>query len=191
MTKADLRSLVKARVAALSPEQRRTASAAACARLMAQPEFQNARVILAFLSLPDEIDADGVTRAALADGRRVCLPRVDWNARTMAPVEIRSLDADVSPPGRHGLREPRVAPAVDAAEIDFVLVPGVALSEEGGRLGRGAGFYDRFLADPRLRAVRCGFAFEAQIVEHVPLEAHDARMNLIVTEQRTIRCDSA
>ncbi|QOJ13194.1 MAG: 5-formyltetrahydrofolate cyclo-ligase [Planctomycetia bacterium] len=187
MTKPELRSAARRRVDLLSREERRAASAASAARLAGEPEFRAARVVLAYLALPDEMDADGVIAAALADGRRVCVPRADWGSRALAAVEIRSIGVDVGPPGRHGLREPRVGEGIDPAEIDFVLAPGVTFDTLGGRLGRGAGFYDRFFADPRLRAVRCGFAFEVQLAERVPAEPHDARMDMLVTEQRVLR----
>jgi len=91
-------------------------------------------------------------------------------------------------PGFRGIREPvdRSAPGIDPRELDLAIVPGTAFDPAGNRLGRGAGYYDRFL--PRLRAgvPRVGLAFECQIIEETAPAHHDVPMSFIVTEDRTI-----
>ena len=93
-------------------------------------------------------------------------------------------------PGRWNLMEPdpEHCTVVAPAEIDLLLVPGLAFSRAGGRLGRGGGFYDRFLSEVHPRAVKLGVCFHVQLFPELPLEAHDCAMDQIVTEAEVIRC---
>jgi len=88
--------------------------------------------------------------------------------------------------GEFGVIEPVAAcPVIPPNRLDFVVVPGVAFTLDGRRIGRGKGFYDRLLA--RVDGVKCGVAFDEQIVEMIPLEPHDIRMDWIVTPTRLVR----
>jgi 5-formyltetrahydrofolate cyclo-ligase len=150
--------------------------------------WQNARSILAFLPLPRpaaEPDLSPLFAAALAQGRRVCLPRIDWQTGQMQPAVIASLeDLETT---KHGVRQPRPgSPAVPLSEIDLILVPGLAFDLKGNRLGRGAGFYDRFLAQRTVGPPACGICFEAQLVDRIPTEPWDVPMNGLATERRLV-----
>ncbi|MDR1817466.1 MAG: 5-formyltetrahydrofolate cyclo-ligase [Puniceicoccales bacterium] len=91
--------------------------------------------------------------------------------------------------GTRGIPEPDAAlPVADAREADCVVVPGVAFDISGGRVGRGRGFYDRFLAAIPPAVPRIALAWDWQVHPAVPLEAHDARMDFIVTPTRVIEC---
>ena len=99
----------------------------------------------------------------------------------MTAVEIRSM-ADARRKTAVGVLEPDTADPVDPAEIDLVLVPGLGFGPAGQRIGRGAGFYDRFLANPRLTAATCGLAFELQVIDGIPMGTHDVALHMLVTE---------
>jgi 5-formyltetrahydrofolate cyclo-ligase len=99
---------------------------------------------------------------------------------------VESFGPDDLAAGPRGVREPRRRRPVEAADLDVVVVPGVAFDGAGARLGRGAGFYDRFLHALPARVWRVGVAFDLQILERVPTEGHDARLDLVVTETRTL-----
>ena len=89
-------------------------------------------------------------------------------------------------PGKFGVLEPRPeARKIPAMELDLVLVPGVAFDEECYRLGRGRGFYDRWL--PVLSGIKCGLGFDHQLVPSVPREAHDAKLDGVITPSRSVR----
>jgi 5-formyltetrahydrofolate cyclo-ligase len=183
--KIALRTSMRQRLAALDAAARAAASVSACQRLMALPEYQAASSIALFLSLPDEIDMHALLTHALASGKRVVAPRVDWAARTMSFVEFASL-AEIVGDAR-GLRTPagdRVVPPLDVA---LFVIPGFAFDESLHRLGRGGGFYDRLLANAALRQRACGLAFEQQVLPEIPHEPHDAMLPLLVTDQRTVR----
>ena len=104
----------------------------------------------------------------------------------MEVVNLPSLDSLV--PGKFGILTVREEEQsiILASEVDFVVVPGAAFSPEGDRLGLGGGYYDRYLAEKAPQAYRAALTFDGQVVPSVPMEAHDARVNLILTETRRI-----
>ncbi len=91
--------------------------------------------------------------------------------------------------GPYGIWEPADGHPVDLAELGILLVPGVAFTASGLRLGYGGGYYDRLFATPRLDAIRAGVAFSCQLADALPTEPHDASMHYVVTEQGVIRCE--
>jgi 5-formyltetrahydrofolate cyclo-ligase len=150
------------------------ASTRIVARFRALPELDGARTVLLYAADPDEVDL-----SALIDlpptGCEVLLPRAEEHGL----VAVRHPPGSELVIGGLGVREP-VGPAVDASGIDAVVVPGVAFTHLGARLGRGRGLYDRLL--PRLRAVRIGVCLEGLVVDDLPSEAHDVAMDLVVTD---------
>ncbi len=181
--KAELRRVVRVGLSALAPVKRAARSTELVARLSAYPSYRAALCVLAYLALPDEPDLDALIEQAWRDGKRVAVPRVDWEARSMVAAQITSLTVGVTR-GPHGVRLPPAdAPHVPAGEIDVALIPGVAFDGQGRRLGRGGGFYDRYLAQPDLTVRRIGVAFEEQIVAAVPTEPWDVPMQAVVTNR--------
>jgi 5-formyltetrahydrofolate cyclo-ligase len=138
-----------------------------------------------FASLPDEFDTMPLIEEALRRGKRVCMPRVDWRARTLGVHPLRDLAALQE--GYMGILEPVSREAVPLTKLDFILVPGTAFDGMGNRLGRGAGYYDRLLSTPDLRAVRCGAAFGIQVLDFLPHGPSDQTVDLLVTEQGVFR----
>jgi 5-formyltetrahydrofolate cyclo-ligase len=186
VTKKETRQQIRQRLAALPPEQIVERSVAACILLTQQPEYRSAGVVMIFLSTPLEVDTTALAQAAWGDMKQVLAPRVSWEQRRMLPIEIRSLATDVHA-GVLGIREPVDGMPVPVSEIDLVVVPGLGFDLHGNRLGRGRGFYDRFLSHRDFRAVACGLAFEEQVLPDVPTEENDIRMQMVVTDQRVLR----
>ncbi len=122
-------------------------SAEATELFVGTSEYKRSDVIMVFLSLPSEIDTTPLVLRAWQDHKRVVAPRVSWEQRRMAPTEIRSLTSDLVE-SKMGLREPIAGLPIPVSIIDMVVVPGLVFDMEGNRLGRGRGFYDRFLAHP-------------------------------------------
>lgn len=141
-----------------------------------------------------EVDLRPLIAAALAAGKVVALPRTDWARRELSPRQVTDLAADLEPdvgaPTATGLLHPRATcPAVNTSDIDLMLIPGLGFDEAGGRIGHGAGFYDRFLAQV-VGALICGVGFEAQVLptgQFLPREQHDRMLDALVTETREIR----
>lgn len=186
MTKKELRQQLRERLAALTPAEVQRRSALVCQRLFETDEFRRADVVMIFLSTPHEVDTTAVALDAWSRGKRVLAPRVSWEQRRMLPVEIRSLTSDVQP-GEMGLREPVDGVPVPVADINLLIVPGLGFDEHGGRLGRGRGFYDRFLAHRDFRGCACALAFEEQVVPLLPVGEHDRRVAMLVTDVKVRR----
>jgi 5-formyltetrahydrofolate cyclo-ligase len=183
--KRALRRDVRQRLKALAPESRLAASALICSRLEGQPIWRSARSVLLFASLPDEPDVWPLVHRALAEGKRVALPRFSSTIEGYEACQVRDPVADIRM-GQFGIREPGMeCPAVPLNELDVLLVPGVAFDLCGRRLGRGKGFYDRWLATAQ--GTTCGVAFEEQIVSEVPTERHDLHLSCILTPTRWVK----
>jgi 5-formyltetrahydrofolate cyclo-ligase len=184
--KKELRQELRKRLAGISPGEVQAMSIQAAERLSAQPEYKKAEIIMVFLSLPMEVDTTSLVLHAWQDRKRVLAPKVSWEQRRMLPVEIRSLAQDLTTT-QLGIREPTSGPPIPIAMIDLVIVPGLGFDEHGNRLGRGRGFYDRFLANPDFRGVSCALAFELQMTEFVPADPLDVGVDMLVTEARVRR----
>ena len=166
---------------ALTPEVRRAKSREIEQRLFDLPEFKSAALVMFYASFQSEVETHGMIRRALAEGKRVVLPRV--KGKELELLEIENFDRDVSP-GAWGIPEPdRGKPAV-VQDIGLIIVPGAVFDERGNRVGYGAGFYDKLL--PQYQGMTAALAFELQVVPQVPADAHDVPMKKIVTEKRVI-----
>jgi 5-formyltetrahydrofolate cyclo-ligase len=178
MTKSELRGAIRKKLDALSPSVLAEKSARICAAVAARDEWRRAKTVCLFASHTHEPDIDALWKNAA--GKIVCYPRVDGDRLVLLRVEKIS-ELKLS---RWNLREPDFSPEkiVPPENIDALLAPGVAFSKTGGRLGRGGGFYDRLLADEKLRAFKIGVCFSEQIAGELPREAHDREVDVVVTD---------
>ena len=167
-------------------EVRRDHSLRACERLQALDVASDARTIMLYLSLPDEVDTHPLARWCISSGRTCCVPVVDWDHATMAPSRVDRLDEDAFVTGPHGVRVPRAPAPVSPAALDLVVVPGLAFDEQGWRLGQGGGHYDRFLSELPETCATIGLSFDDRVVTSLPHETHDVPMDLVVTEARVL-----
>lgn len=160
---------------ALDSRQRLRASAAIFSAVERLPEFRAARTVAVFAALPDEPATDEVL-ARWASTRRVVLPRVEGDA-----MRFYACRPDALVFGAFGILEPQGERPCPAGEIDLVVCPGVAFTADGRRLGRGRGYYDRYLGDPAFRGFRVGVCYAHQLVDDLPVEPHDMRMDRVIT----------
>jgi 5-formyltetrahydrofolate cyclo-ligase len=163
-------------------EERHRKSLAACALIAASQEFAAAEVVMLFLSMPQEIDTASLALRCWQSSKSVVVPKVSWDQRRMLPVEISSLQTGVTTSGQ-GIREPDSGKPIPLNLIDLVIVPGLGFTEAGFRIGRGMGFYDRFLAQGDFVGRSCGLAFEEQIVPQLPVLDHDVPLHMLVTDR--------
>ncbi len=186
-SKSDLRSRMRARLEAMTPAQQHEASGAACQRLVNLEEFRHAQVVMLYMPLPNEVDVTPAALRCFQTGKTVCVPRVEWKRRDMAAVEVTSFDDRTMEVDGHGLRSPREGAPVPPELIDLVVVPGLAFDPRGFRLGRGGGYYDRFLRRLRRSATAVGLAFDLQVIDAVPADDRDVAVDMIVTDRRVAR----
>lgn len=184
--KRALRASMKRMLSEMDGAQREARSVRVCERLSAMDGFASSETVLMYAALASEVDLDPLMRLALGRGVRVCVPRVDWDSRTMTAALVSNLDEDLVM-GRYGVRSPGAWCAeIPLSGLEMVLVPGLAFDRFGARLGRGAGFYDRLL-DGGIECPTVGVCFADQIVERVPTEEHDCAMDRVVCEECELR----
>lgn len=179
IAKAHLRRRIRAELKGAPAADRRAHSIAICERLI--PFIRPAGRIALFAPRPDEPDLKFLDSAGLWSGRTILFPRFEGSTPAFAPAN----DWAELQPGKFGLLSP-IQPA-SSLKPDLVLVPGLAFNRQGDRLGRGAGFYDRYLAGLDTAVMTVGVAFHLQLIDDLPRDAHDARVRTVVTERELIR----
>ncbi len=185
--KASMRRAVDARLRAMSPAARSTGSVAIAGKVRKLDPFRHARTVMLYTPFGVEVDVGPLAVGVLGAGGRVCLPAFDVPTGRMWAVRLEGdWTPEQWPRGRFGVPTSPGAERVEPASIDAVIVPGVAFDAARNRLGRGMGFYDRFLRDTGLEAVSIGVAFEEQMVERVPCEAGDVALHMVITNERCI-----
>ena len=188
-TKDAIRRQMRARRRALTPEEREHASKVICAKLInddlisvAVDQFDGGGAVAVYLATPDEIDLSDFIREMLDRGVKVVAPR--WNGKTYKLVRLKSLSEGDLRRGPMGILEPAEAKIVKPSEVAAWIVPGLAFTIYGDRLGYGGGWYDRLMANAK--GFKIGVAHDFQIVEDLPQEPHDIQLIRIVTEVRHI-----
>lgn len=184
MKKAVLRKSIIERLRALTPEKRRTQSEAICRLLVGLTEFQQAATVLLFAPLSVEPDVESLWELPESDMKRFAYPRI--TCCELELFEVRSRN-ELEATARWGLREPPPIPErqIPSSKIDLVIVPGVAFTWSGERLGRGGGFYDRLLRSTT-NAYKVGVCFDIQLLPQLPIEPHDVAVDLVVTGHREL-----
>src|SRR3990170_4960327 len=167
LLKTDLRQQVLEARFRLTPEERKAKSSEIEKKLFGLPEFHAARVVMFYASFRSEVETHDMVRRALAEGKRVILPRV--KGKDLVPFQIKDFDNDVAP-GVWGIPEPYYGNPVSVEDVDLIVVPGALFEEQGNRLGYGGGFYDKLLE--HYEGVPVALAFAFQVVPAVPVAAH-------------------
>ncbi len=182
MTKQEIRDKIKAVLAKQKPFTRKRKSDILKTKLFRSPEFKRARVVMFFISRRDEPDTLIMMRDALRAGKRVVAPLLDLARRRIVVSELKSLEGTLER-GPYGILQPKKSAyrKISTKKLDLVLVPGVAFTRRGVRLGRGGGYYDRFLAAIPKRTPFVGLAFKSQIVKSLPTLSHDIRLAKIIS----------
>ena len=170
--------------------QARVASAAAvAARVRSLPAWQRARCVLSYMAFGSELDLGVLHQDLLLQGRLLVAPRVPAQGRALELRQVADLTQDLAP-SRWGIPEPQPerCPLVDPAQIDLVLVPGLAFDRWGNRLGYGAGFYDRLFLRLSPSTLRVACLQDVLLLDQVPAEAHDMPVDLLLTESMALVC---
>jgi 5-formyltetrahydrofolate cyclo-ligase len=183
--KLALRRELRDRLALMTEVARERGARDLCERIGDSREWSAAGVVLMFAPRFDEPDLMPLARQCLEAGKGVGFLRYEPRDGIYSPWRVKDLDSDLAV-GHFGIREPRAScEALGWNQLDLVLVPGLGFDLMGGRIGRGKGFFDRLLT--LVKGVKCGVAFAEQVCEAIPVEAHDVRMNSLVTPQGWVR----
>lgn len=151
-------------------------------KLFALPEFQKAKTVLFYASFDGEVDTLEMMERTLKSGKKIALPSIYTKDKSITPVYVHNLKEDLVL-GPYGIHESRLKEQHPASldDIDLAVVPGVAFDKDGFRLGRGAGYYDRFLVRLSHEVPAIGLAFDFQIVSRLPRHGHDVPMARVLS----------
>lgn len=165
-------------------------SALITGRLFDMPEFKRAGTIFTYINFRSEVETMALADKCLELGKRLCVPVTLTAERRLAACRLTDPEAELRP-GYCRIPEPDISKTrlVAPQEIDIVVLPGSVFDRFGGRLGYGGGYYDRFLAQEAPHALRVGLAFDLQIVDEVPLMAHDMRLHYLLSESAARQCN--
>ena len=182
-SKPAARRLLRDRLTAIAPPERHARSALACSWVTAMPEFDQAQVVMLYLNTPEEMETAPLALRCWRAGKTVVVPKVSWDQRRMLPIEITSLNGGLARTAGTGIQEPVEGKPVPVDMIDLVIVPGLGFTANGHRIGRGMGFYDRFLSQQEFIGRSCGLGFEDQVLDDLPVLDHDVPLSMLVTER--------
>ncbi len=187
-SKMELRRAMKARRKELSADEKSAADAVICEKLKARSDigemvdpFDFGSPLAVYLASQDEINIDPYIEYMLRAGVEVVAPR--WNGETYELARLKGLDEKNMRRGPMGIREPVDADIVEPKEVSAWIIPGLAFTRGGKRLGYGGGWYDRLLASAPKDAVKIGVAYSFQIVDDLPSEPHDVPLTDVVDEK--------
>jgi len=187
MTKGEIRELMRRRRAQLDDATRLAASRAINATLAALPGLAGAAEIACYLSLPAEVTLADFIAACHGRGVRICVPA--WNPARRAYALVRCAPDEPLVCGPLHVPEPARHLPVAPETVQAVVLPGLAFDRRGGRLGYGGGHYDRMLAGCTAACLKIGVCYAWQVVDAaLPLQEHDVRMDLLVTDQAVVEC---
>ena len=186
-TKDEIRRTMRERRRVLTPEERMASSEAICAKLAADSDiglqvdpFDWGSPVAVYLASPQEIDLSPFIRKILTTGVKVVAPR--WNGETYELAVVKGLDAAHLRKGPMGILEPAEAEIVSPKKIGTWLVPGLAFTRSGKRLGYGGGWYDRLLVEAPTAARKIGVAHAFQVVDDLPSERHDILLTEVIDD---------
>ncbi|TRW96358.1 5-formyltetrahydrofolate cyclo-ligase [Candidatus Methylobacter oryzae] len=161
-----------------------------CSKVISHPAYRQARTAMWYIGCRSEVRTQPALLRELESGKCIVIPYCTKDERGNNQLGLWRLeDFAELVPGMWGILEPprqrwgELGKEVAAEQLDCVIVPGVAFDRNGGRLGNGAGYYDRLLGSVRSDAVLIGVCFESQTVEQVVMEPHDALMDIVITEK--------
>jgi len=146
--------------------------------LFSLDEFKKAKTILCYMSIKNEVETIDIVTKAFKE-KKVVLPITN-------DIKLSELSKFEFEKGSYNVPEPKVKKIVKPEVIDLAIIPGIAFDKHGSRIGYGKGYYDKLLK--QVSAKKIALAYEFQIVQEIPTEAHDVKMDMIITEERVIQC---
>lgn len=178
MNKPELREVIRGRLRAAALADLAAASERICRAIEAQSSWREARLVAAFLPLAREPQIQSLW--AGEEAPVFCFPQVRGAEVVLLRVDDRTLLSGAD--WKFGAPGFSACPMISPADLDVILVPGIAFTRAGRRLGRGGGYYDRLLAQCGARTARIGICFDCQIVDELPAEPHDQPVETVLTE---------
>ena len=156
-------------------------------RLFSLPWYRTAQNILFYVSYDNEVNTHDMIKDSLKNGKTVIVPKTNIQDKTLCLSKLQRWE-DLTP-GSYSILEPRpdCIYEIPTCSLELLIIPGVAFDIHGNRIGHGMGYYDRLLKNTK-QAHSIGLIFECQLIDSIPAEHHDEKVELIITEDRSIRC---
>ena len=188
--KATIRKSIILKRKALSNLKKNEKSLIVTRRLLDMGEFKTSKAVFCFLSTAHEVKTEEIILKAFRLGKDVLVPLLNPQEGDMQVVRISRDTRFVI--GKYGVREPSLETreVVSSACIDFVIAPGLAFDIFGNRIGYGGGHYDKLFKNISNDVTRVAVGYDFQIIESVPHSDFDESVHFIVTETKTLRCQS-
>ncbi|MDI6890653.1 MAG: 5-formyltetrahydrofolate cyclo-ligase [Thermodesulfovibrionales bacterium] len=189
-----LRRKVLEKRGSIPPYERKRKDVLIMHRLFNIQEFKIAKAVLFYASFRTEVDTTSMIEESLKMGKWVLVPKVDKERYRLRLYEIK--DTRELSPGYMGIPEPSLPDERlrEINDVDLVIIPGVCFNFSGNRLGYGAGYYDILLSDLKksesTRTEKVPFialAYKEQLVDSIPSELHDIKVDIIVTDEKVIK----
>ncbi|KZL92780.1 5-formyltetrahydrofolate cyclo-ligase [Clostridium magnum] len=185
LSKTTFRKLVLEKRDAVAMDTRKKWDEEVFKRIIHNEFYINSNIIFTFVSFGSEVNTHQIINLALNDNKIIYVPKIKSKEKGIEIFRINSL-SDLRP-GYFDILEPSEnCSAADSRDIDLILMPGVAFDRQGGRLGYGAGFYDRFLTKMSKKVSKIALAYQLQVVNSVPMESSDVRIDGIITNEELI-----
>lgn len=179
--KDNIRSLIKEKRNALTEEEKRVKDEKIFTKIINSDYYKNSNVIFVYVSFKGEVDTHKLIKYSLNIGKTICVPKVISKKEGMEAIIINSFDE--LNPGKYNILEPKDScKKIDTNRIELILMPGVAFDKNGGRIGYGGGFYDRFLNKIDSKIPKIALAYDFQILKSIPCEEHDIKVDGIITD---------
>ncbi len=174
MDKQVLRKSIRNEVKKLTEKEKAIESDEIYRRIMLLDVLQKAHIVALFSSLPDEPSTDRLLKE-ISKQCKVVIPRIISDEMEFFPYNPDNIAR-----GTYNIQEPTAGEAVSPSDIDVMIVPGVAFTQHGARMGRGKGFYDKYMSRKGFRAKKIGICFSCQLADRIPLDEHDVMMDIVV-----------
>lgn len=152
--------------------------------LMNNKDYKNSKKIFIYIGFGTEINTLKYIDGFIKDGKEIYVPKVYLKRREIEAIRLTSLD--MLERSKYGILEPINDEIVDKEELDLIVVPGVAFDREGGRIGYGGGYYDKYFSRNNKTVTNIALAYDCQMVNKVPVEEHDVKVDCIITEKEVI-----
>lgn len=180
MDKKNLRKLMKEKRNSITKAARNEFDNDIFLKIINSDYYKLSKVIFVFVSYNDELDTHRLIKHALENNKRIVVPKVISKNGHMIVIEINSFD-DLEP-GNYGILEPKNhCKEISSSNIDLALIPGLAFDLNGGRMGYGGGYYDRFLKTLSANCPKIGICYNFQIIKQVPMSEHDIKIDGLIT----------
>lgn len=175
--KSDIRKLISQRKRQLTEQELRELSLAVVSHLLANVRVKAASTVMLYYSMPGEVCTHELVEKLYGEGKTVLLPKMTGEGEMcLIPYTGRQCLAKA---GAFNILEPQGTPFADYTKIDVAIIPGIAFTADGRRMGRGKGYYDRFLSSAR-SVYKIGLCFPFQVLDDIPTDAHDVPMDEVV-----------